>query len=559
MVNIMKKVISLLAVSLLLVSCQEKIDVVEINNDIYTASVEEFSDASTKTALSSLNVVWSENDAIAIFDQYTTASKYQVSESSVGTTKGRFSPISIQNEGNVSGYDNNIAVYPYEEDLVCNVSEVDGNQALSYTVSDVAIPTTQTYVENSFANGTYLMAAVTSTAADKMLAFKNVCGVIKLQLKGDCSIKSIKLEGNSSEKLAGQGSLTVYVDGSAPVLSLNNEAQTHVTLDCGTGVELDENETTDFYLTVPPTPFSNGFTVTITDINDNKKVISTDKPNAVNRSRILVMPPVTVNAITIIEYSGSPKIYVNPEAAWEKTFTHEYDPLTSRGRLVFDGKITYIPSMAFHDQSGEESRFIPSLYIPEGITSIRSGAFINRDIGTITFPSTLKEIGANAFINCHFVSSYPFDRFPDGLQTIGDNAFAIGGQDIQRDCDMIIPQSVTYVGPNAFQGRSLDEIIINCAEFDYSAINSVIANNITSYAKRLTGTVPVTWQCHTFFAYQLQYVTAGWIYPPGSVFLMCPPPATNISSGNRGKTIHVSSQYKSDYQSTPPWNDFTIQ
>ena len=118
---------------------------------------------------------------------------------------------------------------------------------------------------------------------------------------------------------------------------------------------------------------------------------------------------------------------MNPEAAWEKTFTHEYDPLTSRGRLVFDGKITYIPSMAFHDQSGEESRFIPSLYIPEGITSIRGGAFINRDIGTITFPSTLKEIGANAFINCHFVSSYPFDRFPDGLETIGDNAFAKGG------------------------------------------------------------------------------------------------------------------------------------
>jgi hypothetical protein len=558
MVNIMKKVISLLAVSLLLVSCQEKIDVVEINNDIYTASVEEFSDASTKTALSSLNVVWSENDAIAIFDQYTIPSKYQVSESSVGTTKGRFSPISIQNEGNVSGYDNNIAVYPYEEDLVCNVSEVDGNQALSYTVSDVAIPTTQTYVENSFANGTYLMAAVTSTAADKMLAFKNVCGVIKLQLKGNCSVKSIKLEGNSSEKLSGQGTLTVYVDGSAPVLSLNNEAQTHVTLDCGAGVALDENEVTDFYLTVPPTPFSSGFKVTVTDTYDNKKVISTDKPNAVNRSRILVMPPVTVNVNTIIEYSGASKIYVNPEAAWEKTFTHEYDPLTSKGRLVFDGKITYIPSMAFHDQSGQESRFIPILYIPKGITSIRGAAFINRDIGEIAFPSTLREIGANAFVNCNFIGPYPFD-FPEGLQTIGDNAFAIEMQDSKKDCDMIIPQSVTYVGANAFQGRSLDEITINCAEFDYSALKSVVVNRITSYARRLTGTESVPWQCTIFVAYQLQYVTAGWIYPHDSVHLMCPPPATNISSGYSGKTIHVSPQYKSDYQSTPPWNDFTIQ
>lgn len=96
--------------------------------------------------------------------------------------------------------------------------------------------------------------------------------------------------------------------------------------------------------------------------------------------------------------------------------------------------------------------FTGSLTIPEGVAEIADGAFsslhqFNRDgmfNGTLTLPSTLKTIGAEAFAYTDFSGEL---LIPDGVTSIGANAFA--------KCDgfggtLSLPDSVKTVGEWAF-------------------------------------------------------------------------------------------------------------
>lgn len=96
--------------------------------------------------------------------------------------------------------------------------------------------------------------------------------------------------------------------------------------------------------------------------------------------------------------------------------------------------------------------FTGSLTIPEGVAEIADGAFsslhqFNRDRmfnGTLTLPSTLKTIGAEAFAYTDFSGEL---LIPDGVTSIGANAF--------KECDgfgglLSLPDSVKTVGEWAF-------------------------------------------------------------------------------------------------------------
>lgn len=96
--------------------------------------------------------------------------------------------------------------------------------------------------------------------------------------------------------------------------------------------------------------------------------------------------------------------------------------------------------------------FTGSLTIPEGVAEIADGAFsslyqFNRDgmfNGTLTLPSTLKTIGAEAFAYTDFSGEL---LIPDGVTSIGANAF--------KECDgfggtLSLPDSVKTVGESAF-------------------------------------------------------------------------------------------------------------
>lgn len=73
---------------------------------------------------------------------------------------------------------------------------------------------------------------------------------------------------------------------------------------------MNEDNSTSFLITVPPTTFDNGFTVTITDINGNTDKLSTSKLNTIQRSGILKMPEASVKTRKDLSENGTSNCYI---------------------------------------------------------------------------------------------------------------------------------------------------------------------------------------------------------------------------------------------------------
>ena len=266
-------------------------DVTLCDNDVFYATI--CDEGSSKTVMDeNNNIRWSAGDQLVIFKKTSLGLKYQIQDAYVGETSGYFSKVvsasGSDDFGTGISIDHNIAYYPYSNDVKFAKS---GND---YTLK-VALPAEQIYAPDSFGNGSFPMAAV---SVDTDLTFKNVCGGIKLQLKGTCKVASIKIEGNNGEKLSGAAVVTVYADEEAvPSIAMSDDASTSVILNCGDGVQLNETTAVEFIMSLPPTIFTKGFTVTITDFEKNVQTIKTDKPNEVKRSSLLVMPELTLETI----------------------------------------------------------------------------------------------------------------------------------------------------------------------------------------------------------------------------------------------------------------------
>ena len=266
----------------------------------------------TKTTLDEHNNVrWSANDQIVIFQNSTLGLKYQVKDEFVGKTYGDFSAVSSGNSGGDFGagleLSHNIAYYPYSEAVECE------KFSLNYKLY-IDLPSEQTYAEDSFGNATFPMAAVSET---EDLTFRNVCGGMKLQLKGTCKVASIAVEGKNGEKLSGSASVIAYTDATKPAITMSENASTSATLNCGTGVQLNETTATEFIISLPPTTFTKGFKVTVTDTDGGTQVIETSKKNEVLRSSLLVMPALTVKTESkgnILSTDGTANCYIISEA-----------------------------------------------------------------------------------------------------------------------------------------------------------------------------------------------------------------------------------------------------
>ena len=283
-----KQLFGLMTILTILSACQKNEVSVSLPEEVTIHATIEEKDA-TKTIMDeSNNILWSENDQIIAFMKSSYGHKYQVISSFIGKSYADFAMVSSGNGSDLSAgnaWDHNVVYYPFSENIECLKSGT--NYAL-----EVNLPTEQVYVPDSFANGSMAMVAVSES---NNITFKNVLGGIKLQLKGNQTITSIKIEGKNNEKLSGAATVMAYTDENKPAITMASNAATSVTLNCGTGVQLNESSATEFIIALPPIVFSEGFTVSLIGIDDNTYIIETNKANTVLRSSILVMPVVRLN------------------------------------------------------------------------------------------------------------------------------------------------------------------------------------------------------------------------------------------------------------------------
>lgn len=378
-----KNILSILAICAALFSCQknETAETMSSDDELH-AAIED--DASAKTVLDeNNNVRWSEGDQIVAFMKTSLGLKYQLKDSYIGETSGYFSKVSSGASDDLGAgmeWDHIVAYYPYAESIKC--AKIGDNYAI-----DVVLPTEQTYEADSFGGGAWPMVAVSN---DNDITFKNVCGGMKLQLKGTQKVVAIKLEGKNKEKLSGAATVTAYTDETKPAITMASGASTSITLDCGSGIQLNQSTATKFIIALPPVLFSKGFTVTVTDDAGNPYTVETDKANTVLRSSLLVMPDFKLNASSGDDSGGEGEEII---PVGKVTVSKTSLTLTTRFSYALIAKIAPLDAT---DQSivwSSDNASVVTVDQSGVLTTLSSGtASITAEAGGVTGTCTIKVI-----------------------------------------------------------------------------------------------------------------------------------------------------------------------
>lgn len=285
--------ILLSAILMCSVSCvQPEIESPESSEEsILTCHIENPGD--TKVSLSKDNqVLWSVDDKIILYDGTTEGIVYVLDEASAGKTSGTFVFDGFNDVmTEVSQINHRVAFYPYCYGVYCVEDRADDQ---TYRMKGFSLPEIQTYMKDSIDPDAFPMAVV-ADRTETDLSFRNVCGVLKLQLYGDCVVSQITLTGNDGEKLSGSAEVILEGDYQSPEIEMSQDGGSTVTLDCGNErVMLNMHSPTVFMISIPPTEFKYGFRITVTDDNGKEYILQTNANQSVGRSTILRMPHISI-------------------------------------------------------------------------------------------------------------------------------------------------------------------------------------------------------------------------------------------------------------------------
>ena len=271
---------------LLLVSCAKELPEEVAGSETYIVESSQYT--GTKVELDGLVTVWTEGDLLSVF-RSTVNEKYAF-DGETGDVRGTIS----KDDETVPGaaFAKSYAIYPWAESTSCTTEGT-----VNYT-----FPSTVTYKEGSFAIGSNVMIASTADAIDNRLSFANVCGWIELKIYGSsaCQLQSIRLYGNGGEKLSGAAT----IDAQTLEVTMLPAAKEDVTLQFSTPFAL-QSEATVFWLAIPPTTFTDGFTVELTTDKGKSKTKSTSSSVSVGRNHAVPMKAMTPNT-----YSDNEKVFV---------------------------------------------------------------------------------------------------------------------------------------------------------------------------------------------------------------------------------------------------------
>ncbi|MBR3562357.1 MAG: leucine-rich repeat domain-containing protein [Bacteroidales bacterium] len=291
---------------------------------------------------------------------------------------------------------------------------------------------------------------------DESFSFKNLCGLIQLNLKGDKSVSTISLvDKDPSEPKPMSGRFNVIEDAAVLTAGTNGTA-----LVCETPVALNTETFTPFFITVPAATY--GKLRIIIEASDGT-VCTLNSKSAITITRSQITPvnissPNFKDEAAKITYTTSNTSKVDKYAAGAdaaifgsglSVVSHNYDSESRTGVITFSGPVTSVGYYAFRSVSNLKTMTIPNTVISIGERAFESCG----NLESVNFPRSLSIIGTYAFVNSSkFV--------PDDLSHI-TTIYAGAFQNVKLSGTLTLGDNFTRIDFDAFRNTKITEVVIN--------------------------------------------------------------------------------------------------
>lgn len=261
-----------LSLAFLAMSCAKEITPeTEVSADVKYVDVEFTAGIETKTTLADGNkVIWTAGDKVSVFDNSATAETHN-NEFAAAASEATSVIYGSVPEDATEFY----AMYPYRQ-----VATIEGA-----VISNCYLNPLQAAKAGSFNNNQAPM--IGKADAQNNFTFKNLVSHIKVNVPEDMTdVKSITLMGNNNEAITGV--FSADWNGGEPVVTITSP-ETYATVRVNNGAMAPG----DYYITVLPVEFKNGFTVIYGKTDGTQVAKKTSNAiTAVNkRNQILPMKP----------------------------------------------------------------------------------------------------------------------------------------------------------------------------------------------------------------------------------------------------------------------------
>ena len=224
---------------------------------IFTAT-QESNETSTKATLNGTSIYWESGDQLTLL--YGSDKTVLLLTDGVGSKSGKFS-------GETKLSDSYIAVYPNQAN-----ASLSGNDVINVT-----LPAIQEARDNSFNKSAALMMAKSNSTS---LEFKNAVGYVKVIPMFACS-QIVLQAADENEYLAGKCTLSYDTNTKIPSVTFTSDQTNSIKL---TG---DINANTAYYIAVPATTLSAGWSISFTATDGNVFTRTATKPIKIERNTII--------------------------------------------------------------------------------------------------------------------------------------------------------------------------------------------------------------------------------------------------------------------------------
>ncbi len=326
-------IVCMAALLVMAMSCKKEKDGNEVQGSGFRASLETPT-GDSKTHLDGAAVKWNDGDAILVVNGSNIAKEFALQGTAPSEGYADF-----QSEDATESFYRPVykAYYP------ANLYDAETGR--------VTLPETQTYLANSFGPGFNPMAA---QAEGTTLDFRNICGMLELQLTGNCTVSSIRITAKGSEKLWGTGELILTGNGQlmTPALGTLTGGTGTITLNCNNQVTLT-SEATKFYFVLPHNSLSSGFDVLLTDNNGKVWKRSASTNTSITQSNIRRM---AVQEVTVTEPVVPTVLF--SDGCVNCTYTIGGEVSVPSGQHTCEYGVVYCPTSAGHNPTISDSKIV---------------------------------------------------------------------------------------------------------------------------------------------------------------------------------------------------------